>query len=555
MAFPYKSLQDAGVDVAAAVHENFLNNFSKGHFKSVPNLYKGGVDFNEFESRVTVGYKIQEALTFNLKQIPQSKIKNVLLSHYKDAKKSTNAETYLDAFAPPNVELTGKKVEVTITVFKGHTNDVDFSIGFNWSIDARCLIYFKEYSSEKKAIRLEAIRVAFSKSEPELLKEIVGKLKRVLPQPVESTGKTSTVSASTHNHKKDKKGTASAISSNDEWCTKLEKLFLFLVNQVLAIQFTNFVNEWELPRAIEISDGASISPSLLSVDDNYLIVGAQVNYIPSQAVTEIHTAVASLLDEFNDQYRQEFSGMTDDDFYGWKPEKSQSLNWLKSREVEAQKKAAGSGQKLAKKAFDKNLLLLANDRLFDAVAKSELKASGSSSYGKKLDHLVKAEAGWWYTVGPASASVIKGGIQVEAAAEVGGYVRGCVPDLDPKNWGDWRCEGICIKLGLKDFGIQARPSFDNDGVYFRFSLKSGSAITFGFCDAPGWLNDLLGWISALFTRALLSVISTLVSLFKFKIVDYPEHFPGTGLEWKPRLNQKPENQLTFLEFSGDPSFT
>lgn len=553
MPIPYKSLEDAGVDVAAAVNEAFLNNFSKGHFKAVAHLYKGQVVFDEFESRVVVGYEIQEALSFDLVPISASKINKVLVAHFSDAKRSTSAERYLDAFAPPNVKLNGEKIKVTITVHKGHTNEVDFSLDFNWAVDARCLIYFKEYSSEKKAIRLEAIRVAFTKPKGDLQKEIKDKIKKLSATAQSSASRSEAVSPGQVSIL----GAASksVLASGDtEWCTKLEKLFLFLVNQVLAVQFTNFINEWELPRAIEVAQGASITPSLLMISDNHLIVGAQVNRVVDLGLTDLQAITSQLLSDFADQYIQEFSGMSDDDFRAWRPKSSPSLKWLNDQEREARQSSERMRHKTPKKAYDKNVLILSNGELFDAIAKANLKAAGGQHFEKKLDHLVKAEAGWWFTLGPSSASIIPGGIAVDTKAAVGGYVRGCLPDLNPKHWGDWTCQGICIELKTKNFGVQARPSFENDGVYCRFSLKSGSAIAFEFCNAPGWLNDLLEWISALFTRALLAALSTIVSKFKFKLLTYPEHFPGTGLEWKPRLNPTLTNQLSYLEISGDPSF-
>jgi len=552
MTFPYQSIQDADVDVAAAVHENFLNNFSKGHFKSVPQLYLGKVVFDNFQSRVSVGYEIQEALTFDLTPIPTSKIRKVLVSHFTDVKKSTNAEQYLDAFAPPNIEVSGKKVKVTITVYKGHTNDVDFAVDFNWAVAARCLIYFKEYTPVKKAIRLEVLRVAFTKPAAELEREIKEKLKKL--------GSNSSRSA-----KDGKLATRSAhallpripgAQGDPEWCTKLEKLFLFLVNQVLAVQFTNFVNEWELPRAIEVAEGASITPSLLAVTDNYLIVGAHVNFAIDRAFTEMQAVTTHLLEGFSEEYRKEFSGITDDAIKSWKPAQSRSLNWLSEQAKEARKASDHAGGKSSKKAYDKSLIVLSNAKLFDAIAKANLKASGAFEAGTGIDNLVKIELGWAFGLGPSSAKIISGGIEVDTSAQVQGYVRGCLPDLNPKHWGDWACQGICIRLSTNSkFGVQARPSFEDDGVYCRFSLKPGSSIAFNFCDLPSWLSDLEEWASSQFTSALLSVLSIVVSRFKFQILSYPDQFPGTGLHWKSRMNSTISNQLSYLEISGDPTFT
>jgi hypothetical protein len=166
--------------------------------------------------------------------------------------------------------------------------------------------------------------------------------------------------------------------------------------------------------------------------------------------------------------------------------------------------------------------------------------------------LLKAECGWWVNVGGASAEVVPKGIFVKAQAAVGGYARGCVPNPDPKHWGEWMCIGLGVALRVvPDFLVKAYFTFNTDGVYLRLVLLStGVSVTID--GAPGWLNDLLGWITSMLTQPLFAAISLLIAAFRVRIIEYPRYLPGTALEWEPRLNTTPENAGPYLVFTADP---
>ena len=180
--------------------------------------------------------------------------------------------------------------------------------------------------------------------------------------------------------------------------------------------------------------------------------------------------------------------MPDSEFEKWTPKTSSTVRWLADKEqglreeIDAELKAS---TKLVT-AYDQNVLIISNGELFDGLAKANLRAHESWSDSKKLDHLVKAEAGWWFDVNGSSAEVIAGGIRVKTNVDLGGYLRGCLPDPDPKHWGDWVCRGFCLRLKTKDFGLEAIPTFQGDGLYFRFKLTNNARIEVDFCDMPDW---------------------------------------------------------------------
>ncbi|MBY3421914.1 hypothetical protein HFN86_17125 [Rhizobium laguerreae] len=188
------------------------------------------------------------------------------------------------------------------------------------------------------------------------------------------------------------------------------------------------------------------------------------------------------------------------------------------------------------------------------MAKQYLSVNTGWRGSKELDHLVKAEIGWWFRVENGKGKVVAGGVQVNADVSVGGEARVCHFDVDPKHFGDWKCYSLAVELSpVPDFGVQALPSFATDGAYLSARLLT-TGIALRLPNWPGWANDIIGWVSGNLTRPLLSAIAAVVALFRFKLVSYPRYFPGTGLQWTPNINQTPSNAGPYLVFSADPDF-
>jgi len=543
MAFPYQKLEANGVDVAGAATEELLNDFSEKHFKHGADIYQGTYRFDDFDSRIEVSYQVQNPIVFDLAPIEPVRFKRLWISHLQ-TKGAPNLQNV--PVTPPNLRITSKKIKFVITVFKGHTSDVDFSVDFQWDVEARCAVLLIDAGGDKKAVRLEPIKVTFSVSASTILKEIAFALRRI--------GRAKTAELQV----RETRGHIVAFGNPNDpvWCTNVEKLLLFLVNQVLAQNMTNFIKDWDLPRAIEIANGVSISPHYLEVSDKMLIVGGIVNY-PTKALSHMDSRVERILLEFREQFNEEFGAMTDKQLNNWKPSQSSCLRWLKAKEQELRNSIPPSTKKrqAGARAYTENLLILSNDHLFDALAKAYLNAHNGWDGSEQLDFLVRAEVGWWFKVDHGWAKVVPHGVEIHANVEVGGYLRGCVPNPDPKHWGEWMCEGICVEIKPRpDFGLQAYPSFLADGVYLNLRLLTQS-LALQFCSGvPPWLNALIGWITSMLTAPLLDVLRVAISLFHFKILDYPRYFPGTPLEWTPRLNVTPTNYGPYLAFTGDPKF-
>lgn len=325
---------------------------------------------------------------------------------------------------------------------------------------------------------------------------------------------------------------------------------------MLATQFANFIQQWELPRAIDILQGVQISPFYLDISDHTLIVGGHVIYAPS-ARSVLEERVSGVLIEFQERLSREFSNMPDAKVNQWDPDGSPTMRWI-NKEIE-QLKQEHQKQILPRSSrYPQNLLLLSNDKLFDLLANSLLRASHSQDYGREIDHIVKAEAGWWYTIGNGHAEVIPKGIDVSASAAVGGYARVCWFDIDPKHFGQWKCVGLCVILTPEPGGkleLKAYPSFVNDGIYLTVDLLNNS-IKLQFCgEVPPWANAIIGWISQILTAPLLAALEVLIAAVHPKIGTFPRYFPGTGLEYVPRANTSLDNLGPYLVFSADPNFS
>lgn len=144
---------------------------------------------------------------------------------------------------------------------------------------------------------------------------------------------------------------------------------------------------------------------------------------------------------------QEFAKLDDKKVNEWDPRSSPSLKWLQDRveELRAQQGLERSGKRIARSKTRElkkrelqaaNIMLLSNDKLFDAVARSSLKASNHDDYSREIDHLVKGEAGWWFMVGNGHSHVIPNGIEITADIQVGAYARACYFNPDLKHFGE-----------------------------------------------------------------------------------------------------------------------
>jgi hypothetical protein len=540
MPVDYRKLAANSVDLAAAVSEPFLNSFAKAHFKHDPAVYQGSYKFTGLPNDISLDYKVQNALAFDLTPISPSRFKKIWGAHMK----AKGAIALVDPMTPPNLKMTSKKVKFVFTVFKGHTSTVDFTVDFEWDLKALCAVQLVD-AGTSKAIRLEPISIEFTLPKPLVLKEI----RRKLTQRSKRRKSAQQSIATINQH------LAASGPSDPVWCTKVEELLLFILNNILTVQFSNFVRQFELPRAIDIFRGVKVEPFYLDVSDDTLVVGGHVIYTPSIR-SEVDERVSGFLSEFQERLNSEFSGLSDARIQQWDPATSPTMKWINGQITDL-KNRHGSRKTPRTGRYPQNLILLSNDRLFDAIANSSLRATGGNNYGAEIDHIVKAEAGWWYTVGNGHAHVVPKGIDISASAALGGYARVCYFDIDPKNFGKWKCIGLCVILLPEPHDkveLEAYPSFANDGIYLDVNLLNKS-IKLQFCgDVPGWANAIIGWISQVLTAPLIQALSLFIAMMHPKIGTYPRYFPGTGLEYEPRLNTTLDNNGPYLTFSGDPDF-
>ena len=81
MGVDYKKLVANSVDVASAISETFLNSFAKAHFKHNPDVYHGSYKFTDLPNDISLDYKVQNTLVFNLAPIAPNRFKKIWLAH------------------------------------------------------------------------------------------------------------------------------------------------------------------------------------------------------------------------------------------------------------------------------------------------------------------------------------------------------------------------------------------------------------------------------------------------------------------------------------------
>jgi hypothetical protein len=527
-----------GVDVAGVITDTFLNNFSDAHFKKGNEIYKGSYEISDFESKLRIFYEFAAAIKFDLSPIPPNRFQSIWISHLKTKGSPNLAEVPM---VPPNLMLSGERVKFRFTVYKGQTNDEDFSVDFEWSLEARCAVLLVEVAGGERELRLEPIKVKFTKSPEQLSREIAERVALI---------------AQTRGPSRGLQNGRFGNPADPEWCIKLEKLFLFLVNQVLAISMTNFIKTWRLPRAIDLIKGVAVSPSYLEIANKMMIVGGQVLYAPSR-VSPIAERVTEFMESFSEKLQEEIETLTDEQLEKWDPNRSPSFQFLRQREKQilAEFNELANKSKNTSKSYPDNVQILSNDKLFDALAKAYLKDERRKDYSTRIDFIVKGEAGWWLKVDGGYGRVVPSGVKIGANIAVGGYARACAPNPDPKHWGEWSCIGLCVQIEPKpNFEIDAFPDFKSSGIHIRLVLRT-QRIEASLCGGiPSWVNKIVRWITGVLSEPLLDVIRALIALFNFKVVDYPKYFPGTAIGFEPRFNSRAQNAGPYLAFTADPKF-
>ncbi len=274
------------VDFGGIITEEFLNRFSQSHFKYNNQIYHGKQHITNFGLNMDIKYDLSNAIVFDLSPIADDKFMLVWKKHL--AVKGANERTLSNlATTPPNLKISVLGVTFTFIVYK-EDGSVDFTADFNWDISGTCAVLLDNIEGEY-ILRLEPIKLEFKMHEKELLGELTKSFTRELPT------------------RKDPK----IVSIKDYLAAKFnsdpEKLVLYLLNQILATQMTNFVQQWKLPKAFEIIDGVEIQPGYLSIQDKAIAVGCKVgscksNDIKNTAeakITLFMGSTANLVGKFN----------------------------------------------------------------------------------------------------------------------------------------------------------------------------------------------------------------------------------------------------------------
>lgn len=547
MALPVSLLHDNNADVGSFISEQFLNNFSAQHFAHGNPFYRGKFRISDFEKPLDIEYVVQNPITFDLSPLSSSQFNRIWVAHLEarganfQGRKQQFGEA-LQLFTPPNLVLKTSKLKFIFTVCKSDGSP-DYEVDFEWDLEARCALLLVDEGASK-AVRLEPIKVEFTKSFAELSADVVAKFSDV-------ERRQSALGA-------DHEG-AFGGAGDPQWCTKVERLIIFILNQVLGLQLASFIRQWNLPRAIELLEAVTVLPNYVAVQEKYLIVGAQVSHIKATSNRTLDEA-RGIFAEFDRRFQAEISSITDEHFKAWNKDTSPSIKWLreKRRSIESSIEwAKESPDKAAKAGYTENFALASNDKLFAALAASYLHADEHREWDKSIDFLVRGAAGWWFKIFGANGGVAPHGFEVSASIDIGAFAEACIPNLDPKHWGEWLCKRICIVLRTKPadpFAIDATLNFWSKGIYGTFQLRTRQ-FEFDFCQNLPWpISELYNWFLSIFEDIFTEFVATVVALIQIKLVGYPTYFPGTPLAWSPRMNTPAGNAAEYLIISGDPQF-
>ena len=175
MIIPYQEMQNGAVDLGAVITEQFLNDFSAGHFKDVPAIYSGHQRFTNFGNDIDIAYQFKKPIIFDLASMPAHHFKRIWHSYLKKKGASSLAAERI-VVVPPNLGLEADDVTFTITCYEGHTSTVVLTIVFDWKITALCSL-----SLSAGTLTLAPIQIDFSDASlllETLQKKLDGKMRK-----------------------------------------------------------------------------------------------------------------------------------------------------------------------------------------------------------------------------------------------------------------------------------------------------------------------------------------------------------------------------------------
>lgn len=535
MNFNPEIFEKNGIDFGAMISEDFLNHFATAHHELDNSIYHVVQHISNFGLKLDIKLDVNNPIKFDLSPISDQKFLPIWKSHLivKGAKKDVNTP-----IIPPNLKISANNVKFTFIVYK-EDGSIDFPIEFFWDISGTCAIVLDSIEDER-ILRLEPIKIQFQKHDAELLKEINLRLQKLIPDK--------------DNKKTGIKATFGLMNSNDP-----EKLVLYLLNQILATQVSNFIKEFTLPKAFELMKGVEIEPGYLSIDNKALSVGCKVGNNNSDLYKITESKFVVFMEEFTQEFTKEFTNFNEDKLKEWSPERSTTIAWLNLQIDEISKKKKHGLMKMSIAEYPQNLILFTNDRLTDVIANQFFNFNKSADYSATLIPLVlKAKCGWSCKLSNSDTEILDHGIKLTMNSKLYGYAAVGAPNPDPKHWGEW----IWLNLGVTvmadpNLGVIAYPKFKENGIYLSGELTT-KCIKANLDGVPSWANSAIGWITSLITTPLFTAINLIASSFDFKIIDYPSPgFPGTAIIIKPenwRINQSPLKLGSYLVFSGDTQF-
>jgi hypothetical protein len=532
MNFDPAFFESKGIDFGAMISEDFLNRFAIAHHRLDNSIYHVKQHISNFGLNIDIQLDVNSPIVFDLSPIADSKFHSIWKSHLivKGANANVDPPT-----TPPNLGIFVKEASFTFIVYK-EDGTLDFQTNFLWDVSGTCAVVLDNVEGTN-VLRLEPIKIQFKSHEKELIKEIDLQLKKHIPDV-----KTRTTQK------------LSWLMDN----SNPEKLVLYLLNQMLATQMTNFIQQFTLPKSFELMNDVRIEPGLLSIKDKVLSVGCKVGNDTSKLSTETEAELKVFLSSFRQEFNREFSHFDEEKLKAWKPEHSTTLRFLDAKKAELISLKNQGVLKGTNAVYPENVIVFTNSEITDAIANQYFNIYRQEDYEATLiPNALKAKCGWSVKLSNADTTIMDHGLKLTMNAKLHGYAGVACLNSDPKHWGEW----IWFNLGANvwpdpDLGVIANPKFKTDGIYLSGELST-RCVKASIDGLPIWANSALSWIIGLITSPLFSVIDLLVRNFDFKIINYPSGFPGTSIviqsaNW--RFNQLPVKKGSYLVFSADTFF-
>lgn len=487
-------------DVAAGVGEDVLNSFATAHHAhehaKPANVYRGKGDLTDL--RLSYEYDIPSPATFDLAPIPdgaRSYRRWVISLPEVLGERGENNIHELVASTEANVKVHVPRVDIAITPTGGQPARLSYSM---------TVTAFVSLQDDE----LQVVPVDASVDDPDALSQAIAAAIGASGNP---------------------KG-----SSNDT-CYELQELIKHVINVQLAQRIASFVQRIRLPTPLKLIDGVSLVSPGVAVRDNFVILTASVLATVRAIDEAIPTVSFSTLGEAQAHVAATSAGIEQQLQGGVAATAALGLT-SKDEATAAAIPASG-------------IFIYLTEKFFNVVLQKVLPLNESGGECGRWA-IFEGCYNWFIRLWNPITRVVNSELHVNFDFAAGAGVKARVhTHCGPTGW-----VGVGIRLVADPARAVARLFFKNN----REVMMSAGARPFEIrVETPGvpWpLSEIIGRLLSAIATAVAVIIAVAGVRLTRRLVNLPEKFPGTDLEYDPRLNQQVVNVNGDLAVLGTITF-